>query len=118
MNNDRMHEVLQESLIKHGALTQLYKTLEELLELEIEIIKHLKDPTHNVDHIREEIVDVWIMLGQLSFLFDHQKVGAVLDKKMNRLNDMVNSSDYTDQLPTIKHSIANSRNDIADLIRD
>lgn len=61
------HRVLVDSLSINGADRQIRKLFEEMAELQEAILKHMDD-RDTVDHVAEEIADVYIMLQQMIIL--------------------------------------------------
>ena len=77
---------------KYGEINQLEVAIEELSELIKEITKFLRNDTdaESVEHITEEMADVYIILEQLRVLFKNdeeieRKMRMKIDRLYNRL---------------------------------
>lgn len=67
-------ENIKRILDHFGSNNQIYKTIEELAELQKALVELLQHPENEnvskkISNIKEEIVDVLIMLKQLQFMF-------------------------------------------------
>ncbi len=65
----------------YGAISQMFKTQEEMSELNVEIVNFLTDKNYNIE---EEIADVWIMLLQLQLALNADNIDRIIDEKLDR----------------------------------
>lgn len=75
---------------KYGEINQLEVAIEELSELIKEITKFLRNDTdaESVEHITEEMADVYIILEQLRVLFKNdEEIERKMRMKIDRLYD-------------------------------
>lgn len=64
------NEIYKAALNKLGATKQIFKTFEEMAELQVAISQNQTKGIGNYNEIAEEIADVRIMLEQMLILFD------------------------------------------------
>ena len=71
---------------------QALVAVEELSELQKEILKSVNRRQNNRDHLKEELVDVLIMLRQLILIYDFtdKELNAVANEKIERLKGYLN----------------------------
>lgn len=82
---DRNREVCQRAIMQYGIESQLNVAIEEMAELQKEICKFNRGQG-DIEHIKEECADVYIMLTQLQMIFDIE-IGKEIDRKVTRLED-------------------------------
>lgn len=88
--------VLNQAVVTFGEGHQIRKLVEEMAELLAAIFKHLDD-RDTVDHIAEEIADVFIMLQQMSIIFGcGDAVSNWYQAKLERLAGNVEQKQRTD----------------------
>lgn len=82
-------EIEREAAERYGIRSQSIVAIEEMSELQKELTKLLRGECENrIDHISEEMADVYIMLGQLEILIkNHAEIDEWKDKKLRRLRD-------------------------------
>lgn len=70
-----------------GANEQSLVAVEEMSELQKEILKNINRGENNRDQIKEELVDVLIMLKQLTLIYGFQswELNKISGEKMERL---------------------------------
>lgn len=70
-----------------GANKQSLVAIEEMSELQKEILKNINRGENNRDQIKEELVDVLIMLKQLALIYGFQQweLDRVASEKLERL---------------------------------
>ena len=68
MTQEREAAILEGAITHFGADAQIIKAIEELGELTVELARH-RNGQGNVDAIREEMADAFIMLNQLELIF-------------------------------------------------
>lgn len=82
-------EVLKDALYHFGINHQQTKCIEEMSELTKEICKN-KDGQNNVDHIAEEIADVFITLDQMVIYHDiFDRISQYREQKLERLRSLI-----------------------------
>lgn len=77
------------ALAVYGRDNQIRKTLEELAELSLELHRALDERGDN-EHIREEMADVEIMIGQMKLLYG--STDGWKEKKLARLEERVHGA--------------------------
>lgn len=82
-------EIEREAAERYGVRSQSIVAIEEMSELQKELTKLLRGECENrIDHISEEMADVYIMLEQLEILLNNRAIIAEWkDKKLRRLRD-------------------------------
>lgn len=82
-------EIEREAAERYGIRNQSIVAIEEMSELQKELTKLLRGECENpIDHISEEMADVYIMLEQLEILCkNHAIIDEWKDKKLRRLRD-------------------------------
>lgn len=80
-------ELLCRAILIHGDKAQILVAVEELSELQKELLKNVNRGKDNLDHIKEELVDVLIMLRQLVLIygFTDEDLNEVMNFKLKRL---------------------------------
>ena len=80
-------ELLQDAIYIFGSDKQALIAVEELSELQKEILKNVNRQQKNREHLKEELVDVLIMLRQLVLIygFTLSELQEIADKKQERL---------------------------------
>lgn len=80
-------ETLFQAIQQFGFDKQALVAVEELSELQKEILKSVNRKQNNRDHLKEELVDVLIMLRQLILIYDFMpdELNTVATEKMERL---------------------------------
>lgn len=68
MTQEREAAILEGAISKFGTGAQIAKAIEELGELTVELARHLIGKG-NVEAVREEMADAFIMLNQLELIF-------------------------------------------------
>ena len=76
--------VLRKAIVVYGAQNQTIKAVEEMAELTKELAKALIGQSV-IDHIREEIADVEIMVEQLKMIYDNGSIAVIKKAKIDRL---------------------------------
>lgn len=85
-------ETLFQAIQRFGFDKQALVAVEELSELQKEILKNVNRRQNNRDHLKEELVDVLIMLRQLVLIYDFtdEELNAVANEKIERLKGYLN----------------------------
>ena len=87
-------EILKDALYHFGYNHQQTKCIEEMSELTKELCKQ-KDGADNIDHIAEELADVYITLDQMVIYNNiYEKVKQYRDKKLERLRYLIFTEQY------------------------
>ena len=87
-------EILKDALYHFGYSHQQTKCIEEMSELTKELCKE-KDGQGDMEHIAEEIADVYITLDQMVIYNDiYEKVKQYREKKKERLRYLVFTEQY------------------------
>lgn len=85
----------RKAIDKFGDDSQINMAMEEMSELTKELCKW-KRGNRNFEEIQEEIADVYIMMHQLTLIFDDAEEMAVIkniDSKTRRLEGLINDQD-------------------------
>lgn len=85
-----MELLCAKALEKWGADAQIEMCIEECAELIDALCKYRRGRCGQ-EHVAEEIVDVVIMMGQMSILFDLHLLDEWFDRKQQRLREKLNS---------------------------
>ena len=85
-------ETLFQAIQRFGFDKQALVAVEELSELQKEILKSVNRRQNNRDHLKEELVDVLIMLRQLVLIYDFmpEELNEIANEKMERLKGYLN----------------------------
>lgn len=87
-------EILKDALYHFGYNHQATKCIEEMSELTKELCKQ-KDGADNIDHIAEELADVYITLDQMVIYNDiYEKVKQYRENKLERLRYLIFTEQY------------------------
>lgn len=89
-DNETTKEEMYKKLFEKYDTKQIIVAIEELSELQKELCKMLRNGnTDNIEHIKEEIADVSIMLDQLVYYFkiDKEDVLKIQTEKLNRTKE-------------------------------
>ncbi len=86
----RYREIYQAALDKWGVEAQYDQAIEECAEL-IASLKHLKRNKVDEQAIINEIADVTLMIGQLTYMFGEQKVEDAMQAKLVKLQELLNA---------------------------
>lgn len=79
-------EIMQKAIDTYGDEVQSMVAIEEMSELTKELIKYWRGD-YNVDHIAEEMADVYITLCELQLIFgiDDETIRGYKEYKLKRL---------------------------------
>ena len=86
MTHEREAQILETAIEVYGERAQIIKAIEELGELTVELARH-RNGLGNVDALREELADAFIMLNQLELIFGD--VTEIEIAKLERLERMI-----------------------------
>ena len=85
-----MQEKIKEILKRHGEKKQILKSIEEMAELQ-NVLLHVIDGRDSVDHVREEIADVSLMMKQMQIVFNlpdaklNERMQEKAERELDRL---------------------------------
>lgn len=87
-------ETLFQAIQEFGFDKQALVAVEELSELQKEILKSINRRKKNRDQVKEELVDVLIMLRQLVLIYDFmpEELNEIANQKMKRLKGYLNEN--------------------------
>lgn len=89
MSNLDRHNIYQQAIERWGVDAQVDQLIEELAEL-IVAVNHARRSGYvaqDYDHVIEELADVEIMLEQMRYVFESDKIDQVKTSKVLRLRD-------------------------------
>jgi len=86
LNNSKFQQICLQAVQYFGIEPQKRQAIEECAELIQAICKDLRGKEHNVE---EEIADVFIMLEQLTHIYDNDKIEKFREEKINKLQKLL-----------------------------
>lgn len=86
MTQEREAAILEGAISHYGSDAQIVKAIEELGELTVELARH-RNGLGNVEALREELADAFVMLNQLELIFGD--VSEIEVAKLERLDRMI-----------------------------
>lgn len=86
MTQEREAAILEGAINKFGIDPQIVKAIEELGELIVELARH-RNGQDNVEAVREELADAFVMLNQMELIFGD--VSEIEIAKLERLERMI-----------------------------
>lgn len=89
MTQEREAAILEGAITHYGSDAQIVKAIEELGELTVELARH-RNGQGNVEAIREEMADAFVMLNQLELIFGD--VAEIEIAKLERLEGMIENA--------------------------
>jgi NTP pyrophosphatase (non-canonical NTP hydrolase) len=87
-----MENIYQATLEKWGEEAQYDQAVEECAEL-ITALKHLRRGKIDRQAVIDELADVTLMLGQLSWMFGQKEVDQAVEHKLSKLKQLLHSSE-------------------------
>ena len=81
----RYREIYAKTLKKWGEQAQYDQTVEECAEL-IASLQHFARGKVDKDTVVSELADVFLMVGQLTYMFGEDKLSAAVEKKIAKLH--------------------------------
>ncbi|BCR04542.1 hypothetical protein DESUT3_16110 [Desulfuromonas versatilis] len=81
-------KIYQATLKKWGAEAQYDQAVEECAEL-IAVLKHFRRGKVGEQEVVNELADVTLMVGQLTYMFGPGKVEAAIDEKLAKLQQLL-----------------------------
>lgn len=86
MTQEREAAILEAAISYFGSDAQILKAIEELGELTVELARH-RNGLGNVQALREELADAFVMLNQMELIFGD--VTEIEIAKLERLERMI-----------------------------
>ncbi len=83
-------QVYRETINKWGEEAQYDQMIEECAEL-IVAIKHFKRGKTNQQTVIDELADITLMLGQLTWMFGAENIDTAVQNKLNKLQKLLDS---------------------------
>ncbi|WP_305045835.1 MazG nucleotide pyrophosphohydrolase domain-containing protein [Geoalkalibacter sp.] len=83
-------ELYRKTLAKWGVDAQYDQAVEECAEL-IAVLKHFRRGKVDEQRVIEELADVWLMVGQLAYMFGEDQVKSAVQEKLAKLENLLNS---------------------------
>ncbi|MDX2494426.1 MAG: antitoxin [Desulfuromusa sp.] len=87
-----MEQLYQATLAKWGEEAQYDQAVEECAEL-ITALKHFRRGKVNQQAVIDELADVTLMLGQLTWMFGTEQVDEAVKNKLEKLNQLLDLPD-------------------------
>jgi NTP pyrophosphatase (non-canonical NTP hydrolase) len=84
----RYDSIYRATLAKWGEEAQYDQAVEECAEL-IAALKHFKRDKVGQEHVIDELADVALMVGQLSFMLGEERVQQAIEKKLAKLQNLL-----------------------------
>lgn len=83
-----LEPVFRATLARWGEEAQYDQAVEECAEL-ITALKHFRRRRIGAEHLVEELADVTLMIGQLSWMLGGERVAAAIDRKLAKLQQLL-----------------------------
>jgi len=93
-----MEQLYQATLEKWGKEAQYDQAVEECAEL-IAALKHFRRGKVDQQAVIDELADVTLMLGQLTWMFGTEQVEESVQKKLEKLSRLLESPDQQQEEP-------------------
>jgi NTP pyrophosphatase (non-canonical NTP hydrolase) len=87
-----IQQTYQKTISKWGDEAQYDQMVEECAEL-IAALKHFRRGKISQEVVIDELADVTLMLGQLTWMFGTKQVEEAVQKKLQKLNKLLDSPD-------------------------
>ena len=81
----RYREIYAKAICKWGEQAQYDQTVEECAEL-IASLQHFARGKVDKDTVVDELADVFLMVGQLTYMFGEDQLSAAVEKKIAKLH--------------------------------
>lgn len=85
---EKLKEIFLAAVEKWGVEAQYDQAVEECAEL-ITVLKHYKRNRVNEERVIEELADVALMVGQLSYMFGNDQVEHAMQAKVAKLRRLL-----------------------------
>ncbi|WP_291317433.1 antitoxin [Desulfuromonas sp.] len=86
--NTKYHDIYRATIEKWGAEAQYDQAVEECAEL-IAVLKHFRRNKVGSDAVIDELADVTLMIGQLSYMLGEEKVEQAIKSKLDKLRGLL-----------------------------
>ncbi len=86
----RYNEIYRATIQKWGAEAQYDQAVEECAEL-IAVLKHYRRGKVDEDRVIDELADVYLMVGQLIYMFGEHRVDPAVESKVKKLRNLLNA---------------------------
>jgi NTP pyrophosphatase (non-canonical NTP hydrolase) len=87
-----MQSIYQKTISRWGDDAQYDQMVEECAEL-ITALKHFRRGKVNQQVVIDELADVTLMLGQLTWMFGTDQVEEAIQQKLQKLDQLLNTPD-------------------------
>lgn len=81
-------DIYQQTIQKWGEEAQCDQAVEECAEL-IATLKHYRREKVDSQVVVDEVADVFLMVGQLIYMFGEERVGAAVGAKLEKLQELL-----------------------------
>jgi NTP pyrophosphatase (non-canonical NTP hydrolase) len=88
----RYREIYAKTISKWGEQAQYDQTVEECAEL-ITSLQHFARGKVDKETVVNELADVFLMVGQLAYMFGEEQLSAAVEKKIAKLNLLLEEDD-------------------------
>ena len=88
----RYREIYAKTISKWGEQAQYDQTVEECAEL-ITSLQHFARGKVDKETVVNELADVFLMVGQLAYMFGEDQLSAAVEKKIDKLNLLLEADD-------------------------
>lgn len=88
----RYREIYAKTISKWGEQAQYDQTVEECAEL-ITSLQHFARGKVDKETVVNELADVFLMVGQLAYMFGEDQLSAAVEKKIAKLNVLLEEDD-------------------------
>ncbi len=88
----RYREIYAKTIQTWGEKAQYDQTIEECAEL-IAVLQHFARGKVTKDAVVDELADVFLMIGQLTYMLGEEELSAAVEKKIAKLQDLIEEAD-------------------------
>ena len=88
----RYREIYAKTISKWGEQAQYDQTIEECAEL-ITSLQHFARGKVDKETVVGELADVFLMVGQLAYMFGEDQLSAAVEKKVEKLHRLLETND-------------------------
>lgn len=86
----RYREIYVKTIAKWGEKAQYDQAIEECAEL-IATLQHFARGKVDGDRVVDELADVFLMVGQLAYMFGEERLAAAVEEKIAKLEFLLDS---------------------------
>jgi NTP pyrophosphatase (non-canonical NTP hydrolase) len=87
----RYRDIYEKTINKWGEEAQYDQMIEECAEL-IATLQHFARGKVDKDAVVNELADVFLMVGQLTYMFGEEQLNEAVEKKINKLHCLLDES--------------------------